>query len=166
MVTPCAEALAILAAGDLAAFHGLPDGCTTADADAGLGDSGPDPDGFDELGGMPVQFREHPASPAAPFGSTSYSLDGMVVVVRIPEPSLASPITDLLGRRDAVLPSALAAGAEQLIWARRGLVAHVDVGTGRVAALFALAPTTALDFAAHWLARVQGGRRHHLTHGE
>jgi hypothetical protein len=153
-LTACAIALRGLAAGDYAAWHGLSDACTTADATAALGaHDGIDRTGFP--GGSPTRYRVYPSSAGAPSGLHVYDVDDRIVLVIAGPAQPAHPLVDLLGEPDAKDPSQMPGFKTMWTWAARGLTLHVDDDSGEVAWLYAYAPMTLEAFRASWLPTVE-----------
>lgn len=153
-LSPCASALRGLATGDYAAWHGLTDACTTADAVAALGPhDGVDRTGFP--GGSPTRYRTYPVSAGAPQGLNVYDVEDRLVLVITAAARPAAPLVDLLGEPDAKDPSQMPGFKTMWTWAGRGLTLHVDDDTGEVAWLYAYAPMTLEAFRASWLPAVE-----------
>ena len=149
----CGAALVALSSGRLREFHGVPPGCGRATTSAVLG-----PSRFDEDSHGPAgPFREYGASPAAPEGLLIFftATQDRISYVRIRGPRFAAPLHEQLGAPEAKADSRLHAFHQQHIYASRGLVAHVDEGSGAVAELYAFAPTTVQAYLQSALSRVE-----------
>ncbi len=153
-MTTSADALARLAAGDLASFRGIPDAAGRADAEAAFGDSGADPD---EPGGTLGPFRQHPPAPGVHGGVYAFYDGDRIAAIRIDEPTWALPL-DALGPPEATLPSGLSRLYEQYVYASRGLALHVDEATHRIHRLFAYPPMPVEAFLESELAHVRAWR--------
>jgi hypothetical protein len=151
--TPCVVGLRALAAGDYAAWTGVPAACTTADAAAALGPGGPDMSGFP--GGSPTRYRVHPTSAGAPHGLHVYDVQDRVVVVTTHDAMPARAVAGMLGEPEAKVPSRMPGYKTMWIWTSRGLTLHLDDKTGAVAWLYAYPPMTVDEFRASWMARVE-----------
>jgi len=142
----CRRDLAALGDGALDAFHGLPR-CGRVDAEGTLGDSGAAPSQFEKLG-------EYRVFTSAGKRVLVYFLADDIRVVELLYPKLPRPLTAQLGAPERKIPSELSPEWEQWIYATRGLTAHVQRSTGKVAALFAYGATSVDAFLAGDVARV------------
>ena len=157
MTTDPAPALQALAAGDLAAFHGLGPADDRAAAEAAFGPS-EGPDGVGPLMGELMPFRRYGAAPAAPNGLVVWLAGDRVLLVDVPSPALDAASLLVLGDPELEAPSGLAAFHVQLAWPSRGLAAHVSQSDGGVRALYAFAPMPPDEYRA-WIGAAQGPRR-------
>jgi hypothetical protein len=153
------SALDTLAAGDLAAFHGLGPADDRAAAEAAFGPSEPGPDGIGPLMGEQAPFRRYPPAPVGPHGVVVWfgAGDG-VRLVDVPSPALDAGALTPLGDPELDDDSGLARYHVQLAWPSRGLAAHVSEVDGSVRALYAFRPLGADEYRA-WLGAVEGPRR-------
>ncbi|MHB8750765.1 MAG: hypothetical protein ACYDBJ_16445, partial [Aggregatilineales bacterium] len=101
----------------------------------------------------PTGSGADPAAPAAPTGILVWFVEDLIVLIRIQEPKLP-PLESLLGKPETTALSQLHAFHTQWIYATRGLTAHVQNQTGKVAWLFAYRPMTAAAFLASWMSQV------------
>ena len=153
------SALARLAAGDLAAFHGLDPACDRAAAEAAFGPGEPGPDGVGPLMGEMLPFRRYPAVPVGPYGVVVWFGEGdRVRLVDVPSPALDAAGLLPLGEPELELPSGLEVFHSQLAWPSRGLAAHVSKANGSVRALHAFGPLGPAEYTS-WLGAAQGPRR-------
>jgi hypothetical protein len=154
----CGAGLTALAEGRWNEWQGLGPDCTRAVAEAAIGPTVPEPDGSGSLNGSPTLFRLFPVAPAAPYGIQLW-LDGdRILLVQINSPAPGRDPADILGPPEAELISELAAFHRQWVYASRGLTLHVAADTHEVMRLYAYAPTSAGEFAASWLAKVEQHR--------
>ena len=154
----CVAGLRALAAGDLRGWHGLAEGCDRAAVETALGPSETGPDGSGMLGGVPTVFRRYPPAPAAPHGIVVWMESDWIVAVEIVQPALTEPVEAQLGPPEAKEHSGLAAFHSQLIYAARGLTAHVHEYSGAVLRLYGYAPSTVEKFLASPMAKVETRR--------
>ena len=152
------SSLAALAAGDLASFHGLGPHDDRAAAESVFGPSEPGEDGVGPLMGVLTRFRRYLPLHVAPYGIVVWFAGDEVLLVEVQSPALDAAALLPLGEPEAVAPSGLAPLHDQLVWASRGLAAHVSRATGGILALFAFAPMTTDAFAA-WLGEARGPKR-------
>jgi hypothetical protein len=143
---PCVAALRLLAEGRLDEWNGLPAGCTKDAAESAVGPSERGPDGVTILDGTPTAFRRYPAQPAAPHGVQVWLRDDVIFGVEIASPRLSKPPADLLGPPEAKERSGIGSSHMQWIYARRGLVLHVQNITNSTVMLYAFAPCTLAQF--------------------
>jgi hypothetical protein len=153
------SSLQALAAGDVAAFHGLGPADDRAAAEAAFGASGPEPDGVGPLMGELLPFRRYGAVPVGPHGLVVWfgANDG-VVLVEVPSPALDAADLLPLGEPEVEAPSGLEAFHTQLAWPSRGLAAHVSRSDGSARVLYAFAPMPPDEYSA-WLGDVRGPQR-------
>ena len=153
----CTVSLQALASGSLDVWTGLSPDCTRQTAEEVFGESEMTQDSVGFLNGSPTGYRAFPALPAAPSGILVWFVEDQIVLIRIQEPKLP-PLESLLGKPEATAPSQLHAFHTQWIYATRGLTAHVQNQTGKVAWLFTYPPMTAAAFLASWISRVSTTR--------
>jgi hypothetical protein len=143
----CRESLRNLAEGRLGDWHGLPDQCQRADAEAALGPSAEGMDGVGNLGGQMTAFREYPGTDIAPFGLLVWYEGDDILVVQINQPNLGEDPEQLLGPPQGQAESQLKAFHEQWVYPARGLSLHVHEGTRVVFRIYAFPP---LSLDAYW----------------
>ena len=159
MAAERASSLQALAAGDLAAFHGLGPADDRAAAEAAFGPSGPGPDGIGPLMGHLLPFRRYDPVGVGPYGVVAwFAADGGVLLVDVPSPALDAAALLPLGEPELEAPSDLAAFHSQLAWPSRGLAAHVSKADGSVRVLYAFGPMPPGEYT-RWLGGVQGPER-------
>lgn len=154
--TECVTALRALAQGQLRDWHGLPPGCDRAGAETAIGSGAEIVSGL--LGGMPTQFRDYPATPAAPAGIRIWYEGDTIIAVQIETPALAEPIDQLLGTPEQTEKSLLQSFHTQWIYAGRGLTAHVSNTSHVVLRLYGYPPTSVDEFLQSSLSRVENRR--------
>lgn len=159
----CVAELEALRDGHFVGWSGLCHECSRQHAESALGPSGIGPDGTGRLAGSYVAFRDYPPQPVAPVGCTVWFGDlDRIVLIRVPQPALARPPSELLGEPEVTLPSELHPFHTQLAYPSRGLVVHVHSATGVPASLFAFRPMEIGAFPASWVATMEGPTRREL----
>ena len=142
----CQAAITALSSGRLADYRGLPR-CGRVDAESALGTSGEAASKFEQFG----EYRVYPS----PRGSILvWFLDDDIRVAELLYPKLKTPLEAVLGSPEAKLASKLSPEWDQLVYAARGLSAHVKRGSGEVISIFAYRPMTTAAFLATDIARV------------
>lgn len=149
-------ALKALAAGDLAAWTGLPVGLSSDDVAEALGPPGDEEAG--RVGGELATFRVFPPAAGAPFGVKAWLAGDDVWLLEIREPPVTAPLDQQLGEPDASAPSGLGTSYEQRVYGARGLLLHVSQVTGEVRRLYAFAPASAAEVLAAPVGRVEQRR--------
>jgi hypothetical protein len=146
-------AIRAFAGGRFAAWRGLPEGADRALVTQALGQPLAEEDAPRRLGTWAGGSRSYPGRVEAWF-------DGdFVILLQVDWPPLERPLEEALGPPEAVAPSLLGSGREQLIWASRGLAAHRSTVDGGVATVFGFTPTTVEDFLQGALASIESHRR-------
>jgi hypothetical protein len=142
----CQANLSALAEARLDAFKGL-GRCGRVDAEAALGSSGDAPSKFEQFG----EYRVYPHQGGS---ILVWFLAEDIRVLQLLYPKFTRPLHAVLGEPEARVKSELSAEWDQLIWAGRGLTAHVRRGSNEVIALFCYRPTTVDAFLKSDIARV------------
>ena len=154
-LTPCAAALRDFAAGNLAAWKGLPAGCTDRDI-AGVFAGGGDPAGDGRLSNLPTKFRVYSAGDPGLEPPIAAWFDGndTATLVTWDEPALSGDATTLLAalgppehklERGAGHP----ASDHQWIYASRGLTVWVFEPRSEITRVAVYQPTTPEDYEWH-----------------
>ncbi len=139
----CRVALAAVAAGELAAFAGLPPGCTEADAAASFGAPRPG-EGEASLGTdhVSARYRVH-ATARGTFAV--HVVGGALVLITSEDVQLTGAWESALGKPDGRLDVALGRGTSlkgaESVWASKG-VAAIRSSTGALLQLALFSPTT------------------------
>src|SRR4051794_25131606 len=149
------ERIRELATGDVRRWPGLTRDCTRGDVEAALGTGHADSDGVGFLDGSPTAFRGYPALGATRGEVVGWDVGGVAGGGRLPDYEPIVPLTEQLGTPEATAPSLLRAFHTQLVYARRGLTAHVQGDTGAVSWLFGYPPTTPEEYLGSWLSRIE-----------
>jgi hypothetical protein len=151
---PCAAALRSFAAGDLAAWTGLPIGCTDADLAGAFPASNAGVEAGDgRLSNTPAKFRMYSAvDPLSPVQAWFDAADAAFLITW-DAPTIAGDVASLLsvlGAPDRKLDPGVGyhADAHQWIYASRGLTLWVREHRTDVARVAVYAPTTPDDYEA------------------
>jgi hypothetical protein len=151
--------LQALAAGELAAFHGLGPADDRAAAEAAFGPSAAGPDGIGPLMGELTPFRRYDPAPVGPYGVVVwFGADDGVLLVEVPSPALDAAGLLPLGEPELDAPSGLEAFHRQLAWPSRGLAAHASRADGSLRVLYAFGPMPPEEYSA-WLGAARGPQR-------
>jgi hypothetical protein len=151
----CLEALKSLRAGEIDKWHGLIAGCSRQTAEEVFGNTGSEPDGAAILGDELTAFRGYGPSEFAPNGFTVWFQGDAIRCVQVGAPKLVQPLETMIGRPEAIVPSRLKKSLEQHIYASRGLIAHVDIGSHAVFSIYFCEPTTVEEFLESSISRVE-----------
>lgn len=151
----CVDALGSLRSGDIDQWHGLVSECSRQEAERVFGNTGSDPDGTAILGDQLTAFRSYGPSEFAPYGFTVWFSGKAIRCVQVNTPQLVRPLEAMIGPPEAVVPSRLKSSLEQRIYARRGLIAHVDVSSQSVFRIYFCAPMTVKEFLESSVSKVE-----------
>lgn len=146
-------AVAALAAGDLAAWHGLPAALDGERLEDALGPGGEETSGM--LGGEAATYRTYPPAEGAPFGVRAWFAGSAVVALEIREPPLREPLEHQLGGADLTAASGLGPSYDQHVYGARGLALHVGRRNGLVRMLYAFASADPEQFLAGPIGQVE-----------
>lgn len=154
-VTPCAEAIAVLADGDLGRWRGLPEACARAEVEDVLSLATGEANESGSFSGPMAGPVVYAPTPGAPHGLTVHYGADTVDHITIVRPRFRQPVQDALGEPGGRIRSYLEGSREQWVYPGLGLAFHTSASEPGVNWLYVFAPTRLEVYETSLLSRVR-----------